>query len=344
MPSLRRIVAVACRPVKDPRIGWLVAATAIILLAVAVALLVGRDEGGGAMTTTSPPPSSAPSSVPGTTTTANDATTTVPEATTTVPATTTTTEAAGNWADVPLVVADFGALGWWDGTAWVQAEAGTELPVTGGEDYAVASLEVTGTTTGGPPTILCDPLGNPGVELADDVLGSWPGPVGVAVSAGWDLVPHTVEPQVDDGTYAGFARDLLASRGLDVADPVITQLLRVDLEGDGTDEALAVAQRLADPSGLIAQPGDYSIVFLRKIVGSEVQTAILADSIVTELDEGASPYVEAHAIGAVADLSGDGSMEIVVSSAYYEGIGVGIWEWAGPDLGPVYRIGSGCGA
>ncbi len=320
---------------RDPRIAWLVAGTAVILLVVfAVLALTGDDEPAATPTSSSSPPPTTTTTVP--------AATTLPSTTTLPTTTTSTTVPEGAWADVPLVVASFGALGWWDGSGWVQVEGDTALPVSGGEDYAVASLAVTGTTTGGAPEVLCEPVGNPGVVLADDVLGGWPGPVGVAVSAGWPLVPHTVESQVDDGTYAAFARELLAGRGLDVAEPVIAQLLRVDLEGDGTDEALAVARDLADPTGLIGTPGDYSIVFLRKIIGDEVQTAIIAESII---EPGAdSPFVEAHAIGAVADLSGDGTMEIVVSTAYYEGIGVGVWEWAGPDLGPVYRIGSGCGA
>jgi hypothetical protein len=331
--------------VKDPRIGWLVGATAAILVVVLIVLLVTREDDSPAPAATTLPPST--STTPDTSTTSSEppTTTTTIAATTTTEPPTTTTEAAGSWAPQPLVVANFGALGWWDGAGWVQVVADTELPVTGGEDYAVASLDVTGTTTGGPPTILCEPLENPGVVLADaDALGAWPGPVGVAISAGWDLVPHVVEAQSDDGTYAAFASQLLASRGLDVAEPPITQLLRVDLEGDGTDEALVATADFADGDGLLAQPGDYSMVFLRKIVDGEVQTAILAESIVTEVADGETPFVESHGIGAVADLSGDGVMEIVVSSAYYEGVGVGVWEWAGGDLGPVYRIGSGCGA
>lgn len=329
---------------QDPRIAWLVAGTAVVLLVVLGVFVLTADDTPTAGTTTPAPPATT-TSAPATTSTAAQVTTTTaqPATTTTAPATTTTT-APDTWADVPLVVASFGALGWWDGGAWVQVDGSTTLPVAGGETYAVASLDVTGVTTGGPPTILCEPVENPGVVLADEILGSWPGPVGVAVSAGWDLVPHTVEAQTDDGTYAGFAAELLAARGLDVADPVITQLLRVDLEGDGNDEALVVARDLADPAGLLARPGDYSLVFLRKIVDTEVQTAILAESVVDEVAEGETPFVEAHAVGAVADLSGDGVMEIVVSSAYYEGLGVGVWEWAGADFGPVYRIGSGCGA
>lgn len=334
----------------NERLPWIIAAVlGVIAIVLAVILLTGDDDDGDAGTTTT--------SSPTTTTTAGDTTTTdapvtttttAPETTTTsTPETTTsttTTTAPGVWADVPLVTADFGALGWWDGSTWVQVETGTALPVSGGEDYQVARLGVDATTTGGAPTVVCEPLENPAVPLDDPtLLGEFPGPFGVAISAPWELVPHVVEAQTDDGSYAGFASDLLATRGLDVAAPVITQLLRVDLEGDGVDEALVVAEDIADP-GLLAEVGDYSIAFLRKVVDGEVQTAILADSVVADVAEGETPFVLSFGIGAVADLNGDGRMEIVLSSVYYEGAGVEVWEYVNDDLGPVRVIGTGCGA
>ena len=82
--------------------------------------------------------------------------TTAPSETTTTEATTTTT-GAGNWASQPLVVSEFGALGWWDGSQWIEVDELTSLPVSGGEDYQIAVLGMTATTTGGPETIVCEP-------------------------------------------------------------------------------------------------------------------------------------------------------------------------------------------
>jgi hypothetical protein len=73
-----------------------------------------------------------------------------------------------------------------------------------------------------------------------------------------------------------------------------------------------------------------------------VQTAILGESVIVSDDQ--VPLVHSFSIGAVADLSGDGTMEIVVSSAYYEGLGVEVWEWIDDDQGPVPQIAQGCGA
>jgi hypothetical protein len=57
-----------------------------------------------------------------------------------------------------------------------------------------------------------------------------------------------------------------------------------------------------------------------------------------------NPLVNAYSIGAVADLNDDGKMEIVISSAYYEGLGVEVFEWIDDDQGLVSQITQGCGA
>ncbi len=100
-----------------------------------------------------------------------------------------------------------------------------------------------------------------------------------------------------------------------LSEPEVYQQLVVDLEGDGTDEVVIVARHVADD--VIARPGDYSVVLLRKIIEGEWQTAILE----TSLAEPDSPYVLSHSVAAVADLNGDGKMEIVVDAVYYEGAG-----------------------
>ena len=268
---------------------------------------------------------------------------TTPEPTTPVETTTTeiptTTVVTGNWASQPLVTSGFGALGWWNGSDWVEVDALTSLPVSGGEDYRIAVLDLTATTTGGAETIVCEPLNNIGIELAHpELLGEWPGPYGVAISAPWELTPHLVQPLSDDGTYAGFASELLASRGLVVAEPTIVQLIRVDLEGDGVTEVIVVAENIV--GGFLPLAGDYSIAFLRKLVEGEVQTAILGESVIVDT-EGAFPA--SFRVGSVSDLSGDGQMEIVLSSAYFEGLGVEVWDYFNDDIGLLPVIQAGCG-
>ncbi len=324
------------------RTAWILAGLFVVIVVVLI-FMFGDDEGeetttslGGTTTTLD----GTTTSVDGTTTTGQETTTTSGETTTTTLGTTTTAGLEGNWADDPVVVAGFGALGWWDGSGWVQVEEGSDLPLSGDESYQVAFLGLQAITTGGAPTTLCEPLLNPGVELDNEqLLGDFPGPYGVAISASWDLVPHLVEELEDDGTYAAFAGEILTERGLDVPDPVIKQVLRVDLEGDGVNEVLVVAEDVTD--GLFAEDGDYSIAFMQRTVGSDIRTFILGESVIVTAD---NPLVNAYSIGAVADLNDDAKMEIVLSSAYYEGLGVEVFEWIDDDQGLVSQITQGCGA
>ncbi|MEE8374998.1 MAG: hypothetical protein V3S26_01585 [Acidimicrobiia bacterium] len=274
-----------------------------------------------------------------TTSTTEDPTTT--STTTTLETTTTTSEVLdGNWADQPLIVTGFGALGWWDGTDWVRAETEGALPVVGGEDYQIAVIGLEATTAGGPQDLVCEPVFNLGVVLEDDhLLGEWPGPYGVAISAPWDLQPNLFEAFADDGTFAAIASSLLAERGLVVADPAIKQLFRTDLEGDGINEVLVVAEDIR--GGFLPEVGDYSIIFMQKVIEGDVQTVVLGDSVITD-PEGS--FMVSFSVGAVADLSGDGQMEIVVDSAFFEGLGVHVWEYVDDDIGLFPYLQTGCGS
>ncbi len=326
------------------RTAWILVGLAVVVVVILIFLLGGDDEPDvtttlGAGTTSI---SSTTSTGEGTTTTGQVTTTTVGETTTTTSGTTTTAGLEGNWADDPVVTAGFGALGWWDGSAWVQVESGTSLPLAGGESFQVAFLGLEAITTGGAPEEICEPLNNPGVVLDnEELLGDFPGPYGVAISASWDIVPHLVEEIEDeDGSNAAFAREVLAGFGLDVPEPPIKQLLRVDLEGDGVNEVIVVAEDVTE--SLFAEIGDYSIAFLRKTVGGSVQDIVLGESVITDEDQ--LPFINSYSIGAVADLSNDGKMEIVLSAAYYEGLGVEVWEYVDDSQGAVMQISQGCGA
>ena len=289
--------------------------------------------GAGILSTTA---SASTSSAPPVSSTVHPSTTTTTEATTT----TTVGPLEGTWADEPLITTGFGAIGWWDGSEWRDAATEGELPVEGGEDYQVVVLDELSRTTAGPPTTVCEPLQLIGVELEDpDLLGSYPGPVGVAVSAPWPMQPYLFEAIADDGTYAGFASELISARGMDVPEPTIKQLFRTDLEGDGVNEVLVVAEEVTQ--GLLLEPGDYSIAFMRKVVDGEVQTVIFEETLVFDEQD---RFAGAHAFGGALDLNDDGRMELIVGSAFFEGINVAIWEYANDDLGAVQVLQTGCGS
>jgi len=141
--------------------------------------------------------------------------------------------------------------------------------------------------------------------------------------------------------YVQATSELLEGRAARVPVINLTQVIRTDLEGDGVDEVIISASTI--PDDLIStQVGDYSIVFLRKVIEGEIHTAILGESIVNDLDDMLQNLV-VFEVAAVADLNGDGKMEIVVNGTVWEGAFLQAWEYVNDDLGPVDVLSCGCG-
>jgi len=151
-----------------------------------------------------------------------------------------------------------------------------------------------------------------------------------------------LDPQAE--VYRTAAAAVLADLGIEDADPDVVQVVRSDLEGDGIDEVLVAVQRLSDPETLFAADGDYSVVFVRRVVGGEVKTSVLAQSNAPDPQlPDQTPFVDVLRISALADLNGDGRMEVVLDGSYYEGSSTVVYE-AEPDGRLVEVLRAGCGA
>lgn len=359
------------------QLGWrwtamettrLVAAAALVIVVAACSdatgdpLELGASTSVAAARTEVPAPGSATSESPSdvrvdtVTNAAGQATSTLPSTTlatstpTTDTSTTTTLAPTPVWADKPLVITGgwMGALGWWDEGKWVRVQSDTVLPIRSGEDYQIVLLGREGLVAGGSQLERCDfTLTTPGVELenggADRLFDYEGGLRGLAISAPWDLTPNPVEQISDDGTYAALAAEILKERGQEIDEPIIRQLIRLDLEGDGVDEVLVVAGDTAGSTEITfgeAQPGDYSVVFLRRLTDSGVATWVLAESVAIE---GESVWWSAFAVSGVADLNGDAKMEIIVSGVAWESSWVGVFEYIDDTIGPEVVMNAGCG-
>lgn len=276
-----------------------------------------------------------------------DAADPTPSSTTTTtvatPATTTTL------APVPLalVVSREGLLGWWQDGSWVDAEVGQPTPVRGGERYTVVGLDGPESSTVGSAVGTTEEFCRvPRVDLDPGL----PEPAGgveelspVAVHGVASPRPRpTVVLHPGSSTHRAAAAAVLADLGIDDPDPDLAQVVRADLTGDGTDEVLVVAERLADPGSVLAVPGDYSVLFLRQVVDGEVRTTVIEEHRNEAQPEGPSPYLVAFRVGAAVDLNGDGVLEVVVEEQYYEGNGTSVHAvGADGSLAPV--MGGGCG-
>ena len=256
--------------------------------------------------------------------------------TTTTTTTTTTTLPPGSGT----IVAGSGVAGWSEGGEWRSLDDG-DLPAEVGEVYQIIRVGQPVTTatateiTGG-----CDFI-DPSADVAGLMdFDDWPN-YPIAVAASWDVVPHPVDVLPNDSqTYKDAISELLAQRGITDPDPTLRQVIRTDLEGDGVDEILITAGHDGDFSSVAG--GDYSIAILRKVVLGEVQTAILGFHEVPASESG--PFLIVYRIAAVADLNGDGRMEIATNDFYYEGAGSIVYDYINDDLGPWEVLNVGCGA
>jgi hypothetical protein len=166
----------------------------------------------------------------------------------------------------------------------------------------------------------------------------------VAVSGVSKPLPRRVETlDRASATYKAAATEALATVGITDAAPTLTQLLRIDLDGDGSDEVLLTAERRSGDELIDAEAGDYSAVIVRRLAGDGVLSQVLNFHKAEDDGSGGLVFLQQYRIVSVADLNGDGGLEVALSSAYYEGSGLEVFAGSGGgDLRSVLAV--GCGA
>ncbi len=259
---------------------------------------------------------------------------------------TTTTTAPPTPADTPsVVIYRYGTVGGWTGAGWNDGfpESADEVGASAGDVFQLAGLGIDpGTVTGGEPGLICEPAGGYGVETSPELTYDYDsGRVAFGIRADWDATPRTPDITAGGGgVYLEQVAELLGQNGIDPALATVDSVARIDLEGDGVDEVVVTANH--SPDWPQPEAGNYSLVFLRKVVNEEVQTAILFSTYLADAPEDFF-WVRAR-LGGFADLNGDDKLEILMVTEYYEGDGVEAFEYVNDDLGPVSVMGTGCGA
>ena len=322
LPAGRR-----ARPGRTARIAVVAGLAAACLLVVAVVATTDRNRDsvdiGNEPSTTE--------SEPGTSVTP----TTTPPAPT--PTTTPTLQVPQTSQGVAVV--RLGVLGWWDGQGWVDPEDDAPVPLEGGEEYQVTGVGVpdVATVTGPAPELRGCGIGEVyGVALPsfDAALTAH-----VAVTGVTDIQPRPVT-LLDPAGYRNEAVTGLAGLGINDSQPTVTQAVRVDLDGNGSDEVLLTVTRSPGP-GTPARPGDYSVLFVRRVVAGSVEVTSYDQSIPDPTIAGPQ-YVDKVTVGAVADLNGDGRMEVITEHELFEGQSAYAYELdSGGNMTPV--LGVSCG-
>lgn len=249
---------------------------------------------------------------------------------------------------VPVVDVDGGGcvMGGVRGGRWLEAEEMARL-LRGGERYNLYSLtRRLGARTGGKPASQGPPCTE--TMYVESLAPEGRGKGVIAVGGNWNALPRVPRVESNDApAYRALVAGLLRRNGIARPEVNIVRVLRVDLDGDGTDEVLINATRVKRwESGSItpdSNPGDYSVVLLRKVVRGRVRTTVLTGEYHPKArnPETDGPPNE-YAITNVLDLNGDGRMEVVVQGGYYEGDWKTVYDIKGKRVDNV--IGCGCGA
>lgn len=229
----------------------------------------------------------------------------------------------GSTEEVHPVLVNNCLIGGTVGGKWM--DSGSVAPkLQGGEKYRFYTLTAAaGESIGGKPKSMADYCSDTmEIELSPKPTEG----VVLAVGGQWNALPRT--PQfhaINERVYVRIVADLLRKKRF--AQPImnITQVFRIDLDGDRVDEVLVSASHYADGLGtetgsMATRPkaGDYSLVFLRKLIRGKVENIIIDGEFYPSIKEDTGPPSQ-YKIASVADVDGDGVMEVIVSSDYYEG-------------------------
>lgn len=170
----------------------------------------------------------------------------------------------------------------------------------------------------------------------------------IAVGGQWNPMPRKptlLDP--NNAVYRDAVAEVLKKNGIRNPQVELSKIVRVDLDGDGVDEVIVSATRVArmgeETGGNIStnsNAGDYSLVMLRKVVKGKVQTIVLDGQYHPKAAQGGAP--NEYELTAVLDLNGDGVMEIIVNGGYYEGDWMTVYSIEGNKATDVLTC--GCGA
>ncbi len=303
-----------------------------------------------------------PTTVPPTTTTEPPATTTTTTTTTEPPPPTTTLpppSGVPSAAPVPLIAGSAGPGGWlplgsWTGTGWQAAppppppedETPPDPFIAPETALAIVGLQAqaTGGTTGA-ADVACEPLGVVGPTV--DTPVAVPAPPGFGYSAvalptpTWPLQPRPVVViTADIPGYQAAGEAAFTDAPVDATLGEVEQILLADLDGDGDEEALVVFEHV-DPTAATGAPGDLAAV-LAIDTAAGTSAAIEGNFVAVDAAAEPIPIIARYRIIDVADLNGDGLMEVVVHRWLFDAAAAVVYTYDGAAFTEV--LSAVCGA
>ena len=255
---------------------------------------------------------------------------------------------------VPLFIGGAGGAGWlflgaWQQDRWQSSTDPSGNPIRpGGEagtSFTVSNLDGETPVVLGENTEACfDDRVGPSI----DVEVAEPDPPGFGYNAvavitqPWALKPRPVAvTSTAPDAYRTLGVEAFAEEPVDATQGAIGQLVVADLDGDGDDEAL-VAFEFVQPGIGVGVPGDLAALLAIDVQTRATETILLSTVDQDAEDDGTFGLIERYRVLDVADLNGDGRMEVLVHAWYYEGAAVLVYSYDGTGFTEV--LATGCGA
>jgi len=164
----------------------------------------------------------------------------------------------------------------------------------------------------------------------------------VAFAAKWNPLPRKPKSlDVKDQKNIDLVREFLRGHGL--KDPVVhvAKAVQIDLDGDGQDEVVISATHYKDGDEIPDEPmpNTYSFVMVARSLNGKMEPTLVAGEFYPEAKGDAPP--NKFEIVALLDLNGDGKIDIVARSAYYEGDEVSVYETKSAGFNKALSVGCG---
>ncbi|PKL46939.1 MAG: hypothetical protein CVV42_14695 [Candidatus Riflebacteria bacterium HGW-Riflebacteria-2] len=239
-------------------------------------------------------------------------------------------------AEVVPVVADLLLGGWMNGN-WLDAET-IASHVPAGLVYKTYSFDgPQSDTTGFAPRYEEEGCEHYSIDFDDGCVTS---DTLLAVGSRHNGMPRRPRLQTDGlKPYEELVAGYLKKNGI-FAEPQIQQVVRVDLDGDGSEEVVVVAGN-ADASNTRFVENTYSLVLFRRLVNGKVLTDILHEHYYHENSEGMADSPSSYETVFAVDINGDGVLELLLYGRYYEGFWYEIYEFSSKGLKKVLSAGLG---